>query len=124
MLSTHIMLYLICFITAINTSICYGVLLPLCASVSASCSDALRAAGVMPRVFIGRSHDLYGKSLWELLCNLKEFGAGRVVKRTKFNRRYPEDSWYRVISARPEMDEVRRPLGCPVSTPQPAQLTD
>ena len=63
-------------------------------------------AGAMPRVFIGRTHDLYGKSLWELLCNLKDFGAGRVVKRTKFNRRYPEASWYRIISAQPEMDEV------------------
>ena len=61
----------------------------------------------MPRVYIGRTHDLYGKSLWELLCNLKDFGVGRVIKRTKFNRRYPEASWYRVISAQPEMDKVR-----------------
>ena len=60
----------------------------------------------MPRVFLGRTHDLYGKSLWELLCNLKDFGVGRVVKRTKFNRRYPEASWYEILSARPEMDPV------------------
>ncbi|KAF0314265.1 hypothetical protein FJT64_015287 [Amphibalanus amphitrite] len=62
----------------------------------------------MPRVFIGRTHDLYGKSLWELLCNLKDFGVGRVVKRTKFNQRYPERSWYRIINVQPEMDEENR----------------
>ena len=67
----------------------------------------LPPAGAMPRVYIGRTHDLYGKSLWELLCNLKDFGVGRVIKRTKLNRRYPEASWFRVISAQPEMDQVR-----------------
>ncbi|XP_037094015.1 uncharacterized protein LOC119113888 [Pollicipes pollicipes] len=62
----------------------------------------------MPRVFIGRTHDLYGKSLWELLCNLKDFGVGRVVMRTKPNRRYPERSWLKIISAQPEMDPENR----------------
>jgi len=62
----------------------------------------------MPRIFIGKKHDLYGKSLWELLCNLKDLGVGRVVMRTKDNRRFPERSWFTVLRVRPEMDPDNR----------------
>lgn len=36
--------------------------------------------------YIGRTTDFKGKSLWEIVSNLKNFGVGRVVVRRKFNQ--------------------------------------
>ncbi|RZF35886.1 hypothetical protein LSTR_LSTR013167 [Laodelphax striatellus] len=46
--------------------------------------------------FIGRTTDFSGKTLWEILGNLKNNGVGRLVQRQMFNR-YPEPSYYRII---------------------------
>ncbi|XP_039285019.1 28S ribosomal protein S34, mitochondrial isoform X1 [Nilaparvata lugens] len=46
--------------------------------------------------FIGRTTDFSGKTLWEILGNLKDNGVGRLVQRHMFNR-YPEPSYYRII---------------------------
>lgn len=61
----------------------------------------------MPKVFIGRKSDFYGKSVWELVCNLKNFGVGRVLQRTQL-KHHPEPSWFRIIKAEPAMDEENR----------------
>lgn len=46
--------------------------------------------------YIGRTNDFSGKTMWEILANLKDFGVGRLVQRNMFNR-YPEPSYFRII---------------------------
>ena len=48
-----------------------------------------------------------GKRLWEIVGNLKNFGEGRILVRSKFER-YPEVSYVKIIRAEPLMDEVKR----------------
>ncbi|KAL5292015.1 MRPS34 family protein [Megaselia abdita] len=45
---------------------------------------------------IGRKTDFRGKTLWEIVGNLKNFGVGRVVVRNMFER-YPEKSFMRIL---------------------------
>lgn len=37
-----------------------------------------------------------GKTLWEILGNLKNFGVGRIVKRNIYER-YPEPTYFRIL---------------------------
>lgn len=62
----------------------------------------------MPTVkVIGRRTTFRGKSLFEILCNLKNFGKGRVVVRSLFEDRFPDEpSYYVITKAEPEMDKV------------------
>ncbi|KAJ8674086.1 hypothetical protein QAD02_005348 [Eretmocerus hayati] len=50
----------------------------------------------MPHKYIGRTTDFKGKTLWQLLGNLKNFGVGRTVARNRFMR-YPEPSYNKVL---------------------------
>lgn len=50
----------------------------------------------MPYKYIGRTTDFRGKSLWEILGNLKNFGVGRILVRSRFER-YPEPSYIKVL---------------------------
>ncbi|KAL1506824.1 hypothetical protein ABEB36_006114 [Hypothenemus hampei] len=50
----------------------------------------------MPYKYIGRTHDFRGKSLWEILGNLKNFGVGRIVARNILER-YPEPSYIKIL---------------------------
>ncbi|KAK2586801.1 hypothetical protein KPH14_011826 [Odynerus spinipes] len=50
----------------------------------------------MPIKYIGRRTDFKGKTLWEILGNLKDFGVGRVVIRNRFQR-YPEPCYMRIL---------------------------
>ncbi|CAG9765531.1 unnamed protein product [Ceutorhynchus assimilis] len=50
----------------------------------------------MPYKYIGRTHDFKGKTLWELLGNLKNFGVGRIVARNRMER-YPEPSYFKIL---------------------------
>ncbi|KAJ8924903.1 hypothetical protein NQ315_001060 [Exocentrus adspersus] len=68
----------------------------------------------MPYKYIGRTTDFKGKTLWEILGNLKNFGVGRIVARGMFER-YPEPSYIKVLKvetlATPETvtpDDVRK----------------
>lgn len=45
---------------------------------------------------VGRTTDFKGKTLWEIVGNLKNFGVGRVVVRNMFQR-YPEPSYMRIL---------------------------
>ncbi|XP_042892082.1 uncharacterized protein LOC122266406 [Penaeus japonicus] len=60
----------------------------------------------MPFVQVGRTHSFLGKRLWEILGSLQDFGVGRMVVRSRFER-YPEACYYRIVSAEPEMDNGR-----------------
>ncbi|XP_014243151.1 uncharacterized protein LOC106663092 [Cimex lectularius] len=58
----------------------------------------------MPVKLVGRTTDFSGKTLWEILGNLKNFGVGRLVKRNIMDR-YPEPSYFKVLKV--ETDQVR-----------------
>lgn len=45
---------------------------------------------------IGRTNDFKGKTLWEIVGNLRDFGVGRYVKRSMFER-YPEPSFMKIV---------------------------
>lgn len=62
----------------------------------------------MPRIkYIGYPSPYVGKHLLWLLGNLKNFGVGRVVTRTSFER-YPEPSYYIITKVRPHMDDANQ----------------
>lgn len=46
--------------------------------------------------YIGRTTNFKGKSLWEIVGNLKNFGVGRYVIRSAFQR-YEEPSYMRIL---------------------------
>ncbi|KAJ3661832.1 hypothetical protein Zmor_006214 [Zophobas morio] len=54
----------------------------------------------MPYKYIGRKTDFKGKTLWEIVGNLKNFGVGRVVVRSMMER-YPEPSYFRILKVEP-----------------------
>jgi len=46
--------------------------------------------------YVGRTTNFKGKSMWEIVGNLKNFGIGRYVVRQTFQR-YPEPSYMRIL---------------------------
>lgn len=58
--------------------------------------------------YIGRAHDFKGKTMWEILGNLKNHGVGRILIRQMFQR-YPEPSYMKIVKveAMPNPAEVR-----------------
>ncbi|XP_046633132.1 28S ribosomal protein S34, mitochondrial-like [Daphnia pulicaria] len=58
----------------------------------------------MPYIYIGKRNFFLGKRLWEIAGNLKNFGEGRILVRSAFER-YPEVSYVKIIRAEPLMDE-------------------
>jgi len=58
----------------------------------------------MPLVKVGLDAVHHGKKLFPLLCNLKNFGKGRIIYST-LEQQFPEPSFYRVLLAQPEMDD-------------------
>ena len=63
----------------------------------------------MPLVYVGRPTKYFGRPLWEILLNLKDFGKGRIVTRSTF-KRYPEVTYFRIVDVQPTVIEypVRR----------------
>ncbi|XP_071440178.1 uncharacterized protein mRpS34 [Hetaerina americana] len=61
----------------------------------------------MPIKYIGRTTSFRGKSLWEIVGNLKNFGVGRIVVRSMFER-YPEPSYMRIIKVEGMENEPSR----------------
>lgn len=50
----------------------------------------------MPYKYIGRTTDFKGKTLWEIVGNLKNYGIGRIVARSRFER-YPEPCYFKIL---------------------------
>ncbi|XP_053987187.1 28S ribosomal protein S34, mitochondrial [Hylaeus volcanicus] len=50
----------------------------------------------MPIKYIGRTTTFKGKPLWEILANLKNFGVGRMVIRSR-QQRYPEACYMQIL---------------------------
>ncbi|XP_023018083.2 mitochondrial ribosomal protein S34 [Leptinotarsa decemlineata] len=68
----------------------------------------------MPYKYIGRTTDFKGKTLWEILGNLKNFGVGRIIARNMFER-YPEPSYIKILKVetlpnpeKPSHDDIRK----------------
>lgn len=59
----------------------------------------------MPIKYIGRTTDFKGKTLWEILGNLKNGGVGRVVVRQMFER-YPEPSFLKILKVEAQPNDV------------------
>lgn len=59
----------------------------------------------MPYEIYGKTSLQCGKTLWEILGNLKNHGVGRIVVRNQF-KRYPEPSWYRILKVETVAPEV------------------
>lgn len=46
--------------------------------------------------YIGRTTDFRGKSLWEIIGNLRDYGVGRLIIRNMFQR-YEEPCYMRIL---------------------------
>ncbi|XP_054734249.1 uncharacterized protein LOC129241772 [Anastrepha obliqua] len=62
--------------------------------------------------YIGRTTDFRGKTLWEIVGNLRDFGVGRLVIRNKFQR-YEEPCYMRILKVEvtphdPSKDPIRK----------------
>ncbi|XP_049318191.1 uncharacterized protein LOC105234007 [Bactrocera dorsalis] len=62
--------------------------------------------------YIGRTTDFRGKSLWEILGNLRDYGVGRLIIRNKFQR-YEEPCYMRILKVEvtphdPAKDPIRK----------------
>lgn len=58
--------------------------------------------------YIGRTHYLKGKPLWEILGNLKNYGVGRLVIRGT-QQRYPEISYMKILKVAGLPDVSKHP---------------
>lgn len=56
--------------------------------------------------FVGRTNNFSGKTLWEIVGSLKNFGVGRVVIRNTFQR-YPEPTYMRILKVEADPETVR-----------------
>jgi small subunit ribosomal protein S34 len=59
----------------------------------------------MPIKYIGRTTSFKGKTLWEIVGNLKNFGVGRIVVRSILER-YPEPSYLKICKVEALANEV------------------
>lgn len=55
--------------------------------------------------YVGRTTDFKGKSLWEIIGNLKDFGVGRIVIRHMFQR-YKEPCFLKILQVEAQPNEV------------------
>jgi len=58
----------------------------------------------MKTIYIGRKNYFVGKTIWEILSHLKNFGVGRMVTRNMLSR-HPEPSYHIIKRVEPRMDE-------------------
>uniref|UniRef100_A0A0N5C8V8 Mitochondrial 28S ribosomal protein S34 n=1 Tax=Strongyloides papillosus TaxID=174720 RepID=A0A0N5C8V8_STREA len=63
-------------------------------------------AAARPIRFIGNlDYSSEGKFLFEILCQLRKMGVGRIVTKTEWTRKWPtEPSYIKIVKAFPEMD--------------------
>lgn len=54
--------------------------------------------------YFGRQNDFKGKTLWEVVGNLKNFGVGRIIVRSIFER-YPEPCFMKIIKVEAQPNE-------------------
>jgi small subunit ribosomal protein S34 len=54
---------------------------------------------------IGHKTNQVGKTVFEILANLKNFGIGRVLVRNELKSEFPEPTFYRIVRIEPQMDD-------------------
>ena len=65
--------------------------------------------------YIGRKTDFRGKTLWEIVGNLRNFGVGRIITRSMFER-YPEPCFMKILKVQavpsppPGLHQVRNAI--------------
>ncbi|XP_023936740.1 uncharacterized protein LOC112044954 [Bicyclus anynana] len=57
--------------------------------------------------YVGRTTNFKGKTLWEIVGSLKNYGVGRLIVRSVFER-YPEPSYMKIVKVETCPDEERR----------------
>lgn len=55
--------------------------------------------------YVGRTTNFQGKTLWEIVGRLKNFGVGRIIVRSAFQR-YPEPSFLKIVKVETCPNEV------------------
>lgn len=57
-------------------------------------------------IYIGKHTPFVGKTVFEILANLKDFGVGRVIQKNIYKKLYPnEPSYFKITHVAPQMDE-------------------
>lgn len=56
--------------------------------------------------YVGKESELVGKTLWEIVGNLKDFGVGRIIVRNSYASRYNEPCFMRILEVKAEPKEV------------------
>lgn len=56
--------------------------------------------------YVGKQSELVGKTLWEIVGNLKDFGVGRIIVRNSYANRYTEPCFMRIREVKAEPNEV------------------
>lgn len=64
------------------------------------------APGQIVKLF-GRTTDFKGKTLWDIVGNLRDYGVGRIVIRNMFQR-YKEPCFMKIIKVEATGNEVRK----------------
>lgn len=60
--------------------------------------------------YVGATTDYVGKTIWEIVGNLKDYGVGRIIIRSA-HLKYKEPCYFRILSIRTmtNLPPVRRP---------------
>lgn len=56
--------------------------------------------------YVGKKSDCCGKTLWEIVGNLKGFGVGRIFVRNLEIKKYEEPCFYKILKVTAEPNEV------------------
>jgi len=56
----------------------------------------------MPIKYFGFKRAFFGRPLWEIVMNLKDFGVGRIVVKNQWEK-FPEPTFYRILSVDPHI---------------------
>lgn len=56
--------------------------------------------------YVGKPSEFVGKTLWEIVGNLKDFGVGRIVVRNSYASRYQEPCFMRILDVTAEPNEI------------------
>lgn len=60
----------------------------------------------MAKIYYGKKSDWCGKTAFEILARLKNFGIGRILQHNQFKKDFPDEpSFYQVVQVEPQMDE-------------------
>lgn len=57
--------------------------------------------------YVGKPTKYVGKTLWEILGNLKDFGVGRIIVRNAYVKEFKEPCYIKIlaVTTRPQWEE-------------------